>query len=238
MANPSESKSLWRLPWGRNKFKPRNQGPWWPYLLVLLALPVVGYQVYRMVETNKQKLYATELTKTRKARLMALGKNEASPYFGQDSLPELTYFPARMEYQLSGRIYFYQNPTSMELEVTGAQQGLEYLPIGKVVFTLPGQPRPDSLVVFQPAGSPAYTNCFIPFRDATNGKTTYGLGRYLDVAIPLEAEGQIPESGFITMDFNLAYQPYCAHGLRLLCPEPPLENVLEVEIPAGERKQP
>jgi uncharacterized protein len=71
---------------------------------------------------------------------------------------------------------------------------------------------------------------FIPFRDATSGKTSYGAGRYLD----LEAN----DDGTVTLDFNMAYNPYCAYNESYSCPLPPHENWLTVPIEAGEKDWP
>ena len=67
---------------------------------------------------------------------------------------------------------------------------------------------------------------FIPFRDATSGKETYGAGRYLE-ADPLG-------DGRYLLDFNRAYNPYCAYNESWRCPLPPRENWLDVPIRAGE----
>ena len=76
---------------------------------------------------------------------------------------------------------------------------------------------------------PEYGNLlFLPFRDKTNGKTTYGAGRYLDIPTPA--------SDTIYLDFNKAYNPYCAYADRWSCPLVPFENHLEVSILAGEKK--
>jgi uncharacterized protein (DUF1684 family) len=68
---------------------------------------------------------------------------------------------------------------------------------------------------------------FIPFNDLTNGMETYGGGRYLDV--------QQGEGDTLTLDFNKAYNPYCAYNPKYSCPIPPDENKLDVEIRAGEK---
>lgn len=76
---------------------------------------------------------------------------------------------------------------------------------------------------------------FIPFRDGTSGEETYGGGRYLDLRLP-KSEGKIiaePETLFL--DFNQAYNPYCAYSIRYSCPVPPAENTLKVNIVAGEK---
>jgi uncharacterized protein (DUF1684 family) len=69
---------------------------------------------------------------------------------------------------------------------------------------------------------------FVPFRDGTSGRDSYGAARYLDV---MELAGDE-----YVLDFNLAYNPYCAYSENYVCPFPPAENALEVEIRAGERK--
>ncbi|APG60165.1 DUF1684 domain-containing protein [Christiangramia salexigens] len=66
---------------------------------------------------------------------------------------------------------------------------------------------------------------FLPFTDRTNGKTTYGGGRYIDL--------RIPQTNEVVIDFNKAYNPYCAYSGRYSCPIPPEENDLDIEIPAG-----
>ena len=70
---------------------------------------------------------------------------------------------------------------------------------------------------------------FIPFMDLTNGETTYGGGRYMDVSIKSIVDDQIE------IDFNKAYNPYCAFSDGYNCPIPPTENHLEVAIEAGEK---
>ncbi|HET6668671.1 MAG TPA: DUF1684 domain-containing protein [Pyrinomonadaceae bacterium] len=67
----------------------------------------------------------------------------------------------------------------------------------------------------------------IPFTDSTNGKDTYGGGRYIDF--------EIPSSKVVTLDFNLAYNPSCAYSSRYNCPIPPRENRLKTKIQAGEK---
>ena len=68
---------------------------------------------------------------------------------------------------------------------------------------------------------------FLPFRDATSGNETYGAGRYLE---PEELS-----TGEIVVDFNLAYNPFCAYSENYSCPLPPFENHLKVPIRAGEK---
>lgn len=71
---------------------------------------------------------------------------------------------------------------------------------------------------------------FLPFTDLTNGSETYGGGRYIDLSV-----GEIRD-GHIVLDFNKAYNPYCAFAGGYSCPVPPEENRLTIAIPVGERQ--
>ena len=66
---------------------------------------------------------------------------------------------------------------------------------------------------------------FFPFNDLTNGDTSYGGGRYIDLTIP--------KGNTIVLDFNKSYNPYCAYTSGYSCPIPPIENYIDSEIKAG-----
>jgi uncharacterized protein (DUF1684 family) len=72
---------------------------------------------------------------------------------------------------------------------------------------------------------------FVPFRDATSGKESYGAGRYVEVEPP-------GPDGHVVVDLNAAYNPFCAYNPEWSCPIPPGENWLRVAIRAGERSFP
>jgi uncharacterized protein (DUF1684 family) len=74
---------------------------------------------------------------------------------------------------------------------------------------------------------------FLPFRDATNGTSTYGGGRYLlDTAKGADL-GSVGDA--LVVDFNYAYHPSCFHSARWTCPLAPPRNTLAVAVEAGER---
>jgi uncharacterized protein (DUF1684 family) len=91
---------------------------------------------------------------------------------------------------------------------------------GTVRFLVDGSEA--ALIAFQQGDA-----LFIPFRDATSGSDTYGAGRYV------EAEGL--GAGRYLLDFNRAYNPYCAYNDDWRCPLPPTDNWLTVAIRAGEK---
>jgi uncharacterized protein len=102
-----------------------------------------------------------------------------------------------------------------------------YRRYGRFTFTVNGEDA--SLTIYSDAHG---TDFFLPFRDATSGKETYGAGRYLDNHRP--GLQQVNANEF-HIDFNFAYNPYCAYSPRYSCPLPPMENWVKVPIEAGEK---
>lgn len=98
---------------------------------------------------------------------------------------------------------------------------------GMIAFDVDGEPA--RLTLYSDA---ADEELFLPFRDATSGNETYGAGRYLDNHRPgLRRVGE----NEVEVDFNYAYNPYCAYSPYFSCPLPPRENWLNVPIRAGEK---
>jgi len=102
-----------------------------------------------------------------------------------------------------------------------------YQAVGQLRFVLNG--RKLRLSVYRNpdlSARPEYADdLFVPFTDLTNGDSTYGGGRYLDLEGPL--------GNTVELDFNKAYNPYCAYGGKYSCPIPPAENHLPVAVEAG-----
>ncbi len=103
----------------------------------------------------------------------------------------------------------------------------EYELYGTVSFVLNGNEH--TLEVYQNQKlilEEKYKNhLFLPFLDNSNGKDTYGGGRYIDLVRP--------EGDFIEIDFNKAYNPYCAYNKKYSCPIVPVVNTLNIEVKAG-----
>lgn len=96
--------------------------------------------------------------------------------------------------------------------------------VGTLQFTFQGQPQ--SLGAFVEDGQ-QIVNLFVPFADMTTGSETYSAGRYLDI--------HPTATGYYTIDFNRAYNPYCAYNATYDCPFPPPSNRLKMPIRAGEK---
>ena len=144
----------------------------------------------------------------------------------------LHYFPEDPTYRLRAR--FEPGDGSELLIDTGGEDGaVRYRRAGILNFSLAGEPcRLTVLSLVQYAGG-----LFLPFRDGTSGRETYGGGRYLfDTA--KDTDGLVleirPGSADVTIDFNYAYNASCAYNPRWACPLAPPENHLKVPIRAGE----
>lgn len=112
-----------------------------------------------------------------------------------------------------------QEPIALETSIGTTKP---FIPAEKANLTIEGQPV--SFMLYCEQGRGRY---FLPFRDATAGSETYRLGRYLD---PQETP-----SDQVIIDFNYAYNPYCAYTDGWECPIPPHENHVDVPIRTGEK---
>jgi uncharacterized protein (DUF1684 family) len=131
----------------------------------------------------------------------------------------LNYFPENPALRLEVAVEPSQTKDAIQMQTsTGDVQ--PYQKYGRFKFTVDGQAA--ELTIY--AGDYGY---FLPFADALAGEETYGAGRYLEPE-PLDVDK-------FRVDFNLAYNPYCAYNPNFSCPIPPIENRLTVAVRAGEK---
>jgi len=137
----------------------------------------------------------------------------------QASFTGLSYFPENPELRLSVEVNRFPEEQEVKIQTnTGDVQ--TYRRFGRFKFEVEGQPA--ELTIFENENG-----YFLPFADSLAGQETYGAGRYL--------EPERRADGRFEVDFNLAYNPYCAYNERWSCPITPPENRLKVPIRAGER---
>ena len=142
----------------------------------------------------------------------------------------LKYFYANDELNLEVDVERYPDDEPIVEMTTNTGEQRHYRRWGRFTFQVDGVEA--ALTVYS---DPIATELFIPFRDATSGKESYGAGRYMDNHRP--GLRQLP-GGRLEVDFNYAYNPYCAYNLSYSCPLPPRENWLVIPIRAGEKKFP
>lgn len=153
---------------------------------------------------------------------------EESPLSAKDlkNFEGLDFFDIDTSFILTAQ--FVRTPAEAPSEMpTTTDRKPVYVKYGEVYFQL--KSKTIKLNIYQNQDlikKPEYVDyLFLPFTDKTNGETTYSGGRYLDI--------RIPEGDSIILDFNKAYNPYCAYNHAYSCPIPPSENNLPVSIPAG-----
>jgi uncharacterized protein len=135
----------------------------------------------------------------------------------------LKYFEPDPAYRFEVRLTRYPTETSVIMTTSKGTRQL-YNKVGHFDITLDGQPA--QLQAYQSAER-ENPPIFVPFRDATSGKETYGASRYLDM--------EVEHDDNYLLDFNYAYNPYCAYDDGYVCPLPPRENWLTAAIRAGEK---
>ncbi|MFN8461958.1 MAG: DUF1684 domain-containing protein [Anaerolineales bacterium] len=163
----------------------------------------------------------TELNEFRKEKDEYFGQHPQSPLTPEQrrDFKGLNYFPENDSLRLEVQVEPFedQQPMTMQTSTGGVQ---EYVRFGKFKFQADGQDA--ELTIYQ-----ANYGFFLPFVDSLAGKETYPAGRYLEPE-------PLPGNRFL-VDFNIAYNPYCAYNEMWSCPITPAENRLKVPIQAGEK---
>ena len=151
------------------------------------------------------------------------GANGILPKSELSTTGKLNYFDPDQSFKVSATFEPIENGEVIEMQ-TSTDRLPEYKRYGLLKFSLENTNL--ALTLYQNVEQPDYLFC--PFKDLTNTKSTYGAGRYLDFKIE-DLKNPI-------LDFNYAYNPYCAYNKEYSCPIPPVENHLKVNIRAGEKK--
>lgn len=139
------------------------------------------------------------------------------------------FFPIDAKYFIVAEFVRTENEKPFGMKTSTARLPM-YEKYGEVHFKIDGKPCKlnvyRSLDLKNKEGYGDYL--FLPFSDLTNGEETYLGGRYIDL--------RIPNGNTIAIDFNQAYNPYCAYNHKYSCPAVPQENVLAVAVRAGVKK--
>jgi uncharacterized protein (DUF1684 family) len=175
--------------------------------------------------------YNTEIDNYRRGKNIKLMYGDATPLLPeqQKSFKGLNYFPPDIVYLVEATLVKADKQEEIIMKTSGDRTPI-YIRYGVINFNLMG--KAYTLAVFQNKKmldlSQDTNSLFIPFHDETSGKESYGGGRYLDCEIPSTGDK-------LMIDFNKAYNPYCAYNHKYSCVIPPEENRLTVKIKAGEK---
>jgi uncharacterized protein (DUF1684 family) len=141
----------------------------------------------------------------------------------------LDYYPPDPGYRFELELHEHPEKQAVRMAYTKGNEQ-DFLRWGEFRFQIDG--KEQALQAYK--SSPREEMLFIPFKDATSGRETYGGGRYLD----LESERDRTADGKWVLDFNQAYNPWCVYSQAYTCPFVPMENWLEVPILSGEKNYP
>lgn len=197
-------------------------------ILVILAIVAIAAMVYFSISSGPTpEEYATVINeeRVRKDEFMKSGAESPMKDMG-DSIRALNYFPPDLNYRVLAKLEPVTNKQVRVLETSTGEQE-RYLDYAWAVFELDGQEYKLLILEIMDMG-PNRGKLFLAFADGTSASETYGGGRYLDLR-------KIPAATTIELDFNKAYNPYCAYNDNYSCPLPPRENILSVPIRAGEK---
>jgi len=170
--------------------------------------------------------YIEQLTTARAVKDQAFREASDSPVPAdkRGKILPLAYYPVDPNYAVPAVLRLSEERPVFDMLTSSGEPRRMQL-VGTLEFTLQGETR--SLGAFVPDGTEQITTLFVPFADQTTGKETYAAGRYLDI--------DPTSTGYYTIDFNRAYNPYCAYNATYECPFPPLSNRLKLPIRAGEK---
>ena len=168
--------------------------------------------------------WSAELITEREMKNEFMARHRESPFIaGRVPFHELLYFPPDPELRVRAKLVRVPVPEEAYLRTNRDNQAvMRYL--GDLKFHLEGR---DLHLRLYHAGEGVGTSAFVPFRDRTSGRDTYGPGRYLTL--------ELNEQDDYELDFNRAFNPYCAYTDEYECGFPPSENDLPVSIRAGEK---
>jgi uncharacterized protein len=194
-------------------------------LIILLA--VIAFVIYSLQGGPSTEGYTAIIEKERSAKEEFMKSGAGSPFL-KDSIAftNLHYFPIDEKYRIKAKLEPIDNKKVIILSTSDGKEE-KYLEFAFASFSYGGIQNKLLILELMEMG-PQRGKLFLAFADETSGNETYGAGRYMDIK-------KVPAATSVILDFNLAYNPYCAYNDSYSCPFPPRENILKIAIEAGEK---
>ena len=189
----------------------------------LFLIPIIAILAYFSIPTAKPvEETGADVLKIRRDKDEVFKSGEESPIKDKASFKGLKYYSFNKDYIVDFVLEKAEKAKTVELKMTdGTTEKL--ILFGTIKGEIGG--FTVSLVLYQHEDG----NFFLPFKDKTAPTETYGGGRFLDLPLTNVKNNRL------RVDFNLAYNPYCAYNEDFACPIPPAENTLPIRIEAGEK---
>ncbi len=172
-----------------------------------------------------ESLWLQKLEASRKRKDEFFATDHESPLHHQapSKFAGLKYFVPDQRYTIAAELQRYKSPETVTM-VTSKGTKQRFHRVGYFEFEIDGKKL--RLQAYRSAERED-NELFVPFKDGTSDKESYGASRYLDL--------DLTKDDNYVIDFNYAYNPYCAYSEDYVCPLPPRENWLGIEIRAGEK---
>lgn len=195
----------------------------WTFIIVFVLIIVIYFS---LPESGKMVTVpdadSSAVMRVRVEKNNAFSTGEDSPILDKKSFKNLAYYPYSKDWRIKFKLTRNEKPALVSIQMSNGTQE-EMIQFGTISAEIQG--KMVSLTLFQHTSG----DFFLPFKDKTAPKETYGGGRYLDFSL------KNLNNNLILIDFNLAYFPYCAYNEAFACPVPPQENSIDLRVPAGEK---
>ncbi len=196
-------------------------------IVVGIVIIILAIGFYSLSPGSGDNDYKSALMKERVQKDEFMKNSDESPLGDErGSFTGLNYFEPDSKYRIKADLKPVENKKVVLLTTSTGEEN-SYLEYAWAEFEFGGVKNKLLLLEIMTMGATRGT-LFLAFADATSAKETYGAGRYIDVK-------KAPGAGSLILDFNKAYNPYCAYTDRYSCPFPPRENILGIPILAGEK---
>jgi uncharacterized protein (DUF1684 family) len=191
-------------------------------VFLLLILFIISY----LYKSTSKEAYLEEIELKRQEIIDFMKNDPESPFHvkGEAGYKGLIFFEIDPAFRVKAKIEKIPSPVPFNIQMSDGETS-EYFKYAIAHFTLDDVGQKLHLLKSRKFYNEPWL--FLPFYDETSAVESYGGGRYLNVEYHGEEE--------IFIDFNLAYNPYCAYSDNYRCPIPPIENRVTVKVTAGER---
>ncbi len=198
------------------------------HLIILVSVIIVLITLFYSFQGSQDDVaYKEEIEKEREVKDRFMRTSAESPFAkSKETYSGLKYYPPDIRYRVLADLQPIQQKKVVVLSTNDGKEQ-RYIEYAYAAFKLEGVTNKLLILEILDMG-PFKGKLFLAFGDATSAVETYGAGRYLDVT-------KTPGSSTIKLDFNLAYNPYCAYDNTYSCPFPPSQNLLKMAIKAGEK---
>ncbi|MBM3176961.1 MAG: DUF1684 domain-containing protein [Bacteroidetes bacterium] len=195
-------------------------------IIFFLSTGILISLLYPFFGGDDEAAYKASIEKERKNRDQFMETAPDSPFGQGKKFRGLTYYTPDANFRIQADLQYEKSREVRSIQ-TSDGKSRSYLTYATASFDL-GNLRHQLLIFENLDPGPERGNLFLAFTDETSGAETYGGGRYLDIR-------KVPGSTSVLLDFNMAYNPYCAYNENFSCPFPPAENHLKAAIIAGEK---